>query len=177
MLISSNADTRGVDAFALSIIKMERQLRRLFTFSVFQYPCFSYSSVPELKNALAAEGRIFFKGFMKGFEAIHPKRIEELIGVDYTRLYPVLDVVTRYRNKIFHGQLTGEDLGRDDLLANVVNLKEWCRLLGQGARHYMNYEGFDDSFRKASNAALVSGFKLQMTGLNDYKQILRSLSR
>jgi hypothetical protein len=36
----SDAETRGVDAFALSLLKAERQLRRLFTYLVFQYPCF-----------------------------------------------------------------------------------------------------------------------------------------
>mgnify|MGYP001559003844 CR=1 FL=1 len=173
LLVSSDAETRGVDAFALSIIKMERQLRRLFTFSIFQYPCFSDGSIQELKDALAAE-RIYFEGFIKGFDAIHPKSIADLIGADYTRLHPVLAIVTRHRNKIFHGQLTGEDLSRRDLLGHVAALQDWCRLLGEGARCYMGYEGFDNSFRKAADAAFVSGYKLQLSRINDYKKLLKN---
>lgn len=177
LLLSSEAETLGVDAFALSIIKMERQLRRLFTFSIFQFPCFSDGSIRELKDALVVE-RIYFEGFIKGFEAIHPKSIADLIGADYGRLYPALAVVTDYRNKIFHGQLTGKDLSRDDLLRHVAALQDWCRSLGEGARRYMGYEGFDDSFRKATDAAFVSGYKLQLSSVDDYKRLLKdTLSR
>lgn len=175
--MSSNAETLGVDAFALSIIKMERQLRRLFTFSIFQYPCFSDSSIRELKDALVAE-RIYFEGFIRGFETIHPKSIADLIGADYARLHPVLAIIIRHRNKIFHGQLTGQDLSRPDLLRHVAALQDWCRLLGEGARRYMGYEGFDNSFRKAADAAFVSGYKLQLSNVDDYKRLLKNtLSR
>jgi hypothetical protein len=176
--LCSDAETLGVDAFALSMIKMERQLRRLFTFSIFQYPCFSDGSIKELKDALAAEEKIYFEGFIKGFEAIHPRAIADLIGSDYTRLRPVLDVITRHRNKIFHGQLTGQDLSRNDLLNHVAFLQDWCRLLGEGARHYMGYEGFDDSFHKVTDTAFVSGYKLTLSSVNDYKKLLKgTLSR
>ncbi len=133
LLDSKTAETRGVDVFALCIIKMERQLRRLFTFSIFQFPCFTYASVPDLKAALADE-RIYFEGFIKGFEALHPMSIADLIGSDYSRLQSLPAVVTKHRNKIFHGQITGQELSRETLLDYVSDLREWCRLLGDGAR-------------------------------------------
>ncbi|MEQ1645449.1 MAG: hypothetical protein ABL959_18510, partial [Pyrinomonadaceae bacterium] len=88
LLDSKTAATRGVDAFALCIIKMERQLRRLFTFSIFQFPCFTSASIPDLKAALARE-YIYFEDFIKGFEELHPKSIADLIGSDYSRLQPL----------------------------------------------------------------------------------------
>jgi hypothetical protein len=178
LLRDSELETRGVDAFALSIIKMERQLRRLFTFTIFQYPCFSYASVADLKSALAAQRTIYYEGFIKGFEAIHPISISDLVGSDYTRLQPVLRVITRHRNKIFHGQLTGDDLSRKDLLSDVAAIQDWCRLLGQGCRQHMGYEGFDDSFRKASDTSFVSRYKITLSSIDDYKSLLRdTLSR
>ncbi len=40
LILSSDHETREVDAFTLSIVKMERQIRRIFTFLVFQNKCF-----------------------------------------------------------------------------------------------------------------------------------------
>lgn len=177
VLLDSTAETRGVDAFALCVIKMERQLRRLFTFSVFQFPCFTYGSIKQLKAALAAEKRIYFEGFIKGFEKIHPKSIADLIGAQYTRLHPVLHVVTQYRNKIFHGQLTGQDLSRDALFSHVSDLQEWCKLLGEGACNYMGYEGFGDSFQKAQDSMFVAGYTLTFASVEDYKRLLQTLRR
>jgi hypothetical protein len=178
LLVGSPLETRGVDAFALCIIKMERQLRRLFTFSVFQYPGFTYGSVPDMKAALAAERNIYFEGFIEGFETIHPVSISHLIGEAYSRLQPVLSVVTTHRNKIFHGQLTGQELSRDDLLAYVDTIGDWCRLLGGGARRYFGYEGFDNSFQKASDKSFVSHYKITLSGMEDYKALLKdTLSR
>jgi hypothetical protein len=174
LLVSSQLETRGVDAFALCIIKMERQLRRLFTFSVFQYSCFTYSSVPDMKAALAEERGIYFAGFIKGFEAIHPVTVAYLIGADYAQLQSVLPVVTSHRNKIFHGQLTGQELSREDLLGYVASIRDWCRLLGDGARRYMGYEGFDDSFQKAGDNAFISHYKITLSSIDDYRALLKN---
>ena len=171
---SGTAETRGVDAFVLCIIKMERQLRRLFTFSIFQFPCFTYASVPDLKAALVNE-RIYFEGFIKGFESIHPKSIADLIGADYSRLQSLPAIVTKHRNKIFHGQITGQELSREMLLDYVSNLREWCKLLGEGAFNYFGYGGFDDSFHKSADSTFVSGYKLSLAGIADYEKFLRTL--
>lgn len=176
VLLGSRLETRGVDAFALCIIKMERQLRRLFTFSIFQFPCFADVSIQDLKTTLVGE-RIYFEGFIKGFEMLHPVTIADLIGSEYSRLCPSLAVVTKHRNKIFHGQTTGHELSRDALLGYVSDLQQWCRLLGEGARNYLGYEGFDDSFRKAADPKFVSSYKRSLTSIADYKVFLLELHR
>jgi hypothetical protein len=171
---SKTAETRGVDAFALCIIKTERQIRRLLTFSIFQFPCFTYASIHDLKTALANE-RIYYEGFIKGFEALHPKSIADLIGPEYARLQPLLPVIKKHRNKIFHGQITGQELSREALLDYVDDLREWCRLLGEGTHSYLGYEGFDDSFRKSPDATFVSHYKLSLASVADYKNLLKTL--
>jgi hypothetical protein len=51
-VIGCSAETSGVDAFALSVIKAERQIRKLFTHLVFQSPGFGPADVPRLRKAL-----------------------------------------------------------------------------------------------------------------------------
>ena len=41
LIVASSAETRGVDAFALSVIEAERQIRRLVTHLVYQFPSFA----------------------------------------------------------------------------------------------------------------------------------------
>lgn len=44
-VLDSNVGPAGVYAFALSLLKVERQARRPVTYLIFQYPCFVDSSV------------------------------------------------------------------------------------------------------------------------------------
>lgn len=46
IIVDSQARTRGVDAFTLSIVKMERQIRRPITYLVFQCEAFGRGDVP-----------------------------------------------------------------------------------------------------------------------------------
>ena len=52
LIVGSTCETRGVDAFTLSLIKAERQMRKLVTYLVYQFPCFSESDIPGLRDAL-----------------------------------------------------------------------------------------------------------------------------
>jgi hypothetical protein len=53
LIVGSTAETRGVDAFALSLIKAERQIRRLMTHLVYQFPCFRSTDIEDLRGVLA----------------------------------------------------------------------------------------------------------------------------
>jgi hypothetical protein len=54
LIIRSNAETRGVDAFALALLKAERQIRRLFIHLVYQFPCFGGERIGRLRDTLWA---------------------------------------------------------------------------------------------------------------------------
>jgi hypothetical protein len=69
LIMQSSAKTRGVDAFALALIKAERQIRKLFTHLIYQFPCFGASNVRTLRETLAANRRVYFAGFVNGFDA------------------------------------------------------------------------------------------------------------
>lgn len=45
LILKTEIETRGVDAFILSFIKCEKQARRIFTFLVFQNPVYEITDV------------------------------------------------------------------------------------------------------------------------------------
>lgn len=124
LLVSSSADTRAVDAFALSLIKAERQLRRLFTYLVYQFPCFNAADISQLKEALGRE-RVYFEGIERGINTLCSCTVQDLVGPDYARLRQRLNDAIDYRNKIFHGQLTADRLSREDLFVLVSDIRTW----------------------------------------------------
>ena len=106
LILGSQAETRGVDAFALSLIKAERQVRKLVTHLVYQFPAFGPGDVTALREALGASRRVYFSGLLTGFDALYTRPVQALWGAEYARLKPRLDEANDHRNKIFHGQLT-----------------------------------------------------------------------
>jgi hypothetical protein len=174
-VIGSKADTSGVDAFALSLIKSERQARKLFTHLVYQFPAFTKVDVPTLRATLEANNRVYFAGLLTGFDALYPKSIETLVGPDYRRLKGRLAEASRHRNKIFHGQLTVQSLSRSELLSLVEDIRKWCEQLARGAFAELMYDGFGrNSFKKSSVSDLWRRLKVEFKKVEDYKQFIRN---
>ncbi len=174
LLLASHAETRGMDAFALSLIKAERQARRLVTYLVYQYPWCDRQRVPDLRKALEDSKKVYFEGILAGWDALYPRSVEQVIGRDYARLKPRLQEATGYRNKIFHGQLTSKGLSRQSLLALVRDIRAWCEAFGRGAEAEVGYDGCGrNSFRKARDAADVCGrYKVQLADVAAYRQFI-----
>ena len=89
LLEKSSAETRGVDAFALSLIKAERQIRKLFTYLVFQFPAFSLADVVGFRDVLGQNKKVYFDGFIKGIDALYSKSVKDLVGGDYDGLLTI----------------------------------------------------------------------------------------
>lgn len=174
LVLGSKAHTLGVDAFALSVIKAERQARRLLTYLVYQHSWCTLQLIPELKSALESSTKVDFAGVLKGWDALYPCSVEQLVGGQYARLKARLDEAKRYGNKIFHGQLTSKGLSRSQLLALVEDIRAWCQAFGSGAQTAVGYDGCGrDSFRKARNAAaLCATYKERLAGLDDYRSFI-----
>ncbi len=174
LILASRAETRGVDAFALSLIKAERQARRLVTHLIYQFPAFGRDDVNELRDVLGRHRRVYFGGFLAGFDALSPRSIQDLVGADYGRLRDRLDEAIIYRNKIFHGQLTERRLGREDLVGLVMDIRLWCTCLARGAAQEFGYDGFErDSFQKSFQAGLWQRYKLQLNSSADYDDFIK----
>jgi len=175
LLLNSGARTSGVDAFALSLIKAERQMRKLVTHLVYQFPCFGPSDVPNLRKTLYDNRRVYFDGFENGFDALCPRSVSNLIGAEYQRLKLRVAEAIDCRNKLFHGQLTARNLSHEDLLAYVGDIRDWCRGLADGAEAEIHYDGFGwNSFQKSSIPDLAKSFKIQLASLTDYEAFMRT---
>jgi hypothetical protein len=174
-ILASEAPTRGVDAFALSLIKAERQVRKLFTHLVYQSPAFGVADVPALRGALVASRQVYFGGFLHGLDALYPRPIEGLVGPDYPRLMARLDEAIDHRNKIFHGQLTSRSLGRTDLISLADDIRVWCTTLGNSSSAEVGYDGFGrNSFQKSAIPDLWMRYRVQLGSIADYEAFIRA---
>jgi len=173
-LLASEAETRGVDAFALALIKAERQMRKLFTYLVFQSPAFSAGDVKALRDTLA-DRVVYFRDFISAWDKLYARSLKEIIGPDYDRLRTVLDEAIDYRNKIFHGQLTTKHLSRRDLITYAAQIRCWCRTLAAGSQLEIGYDGFGrNSFRKSASL-LTDRLVAKMTSIRDYDNFLMEM--
>lgn len=172
-VLDSGAATLAVDAFALSLIKHERQLRRLLTYSVFQFPVFSSKDIEPLRRTLSANNHIFAEGFIRGLDALWPRSVATLVGARHAELSQSLARAVGARNKIFHGQVTELGLDRKTLLSLVADLREWCTLLAKAAEGAYGYDGFGrDSYRKSPDADLHKRFLIQIRSVAEYAGFL-----
>lgn len=186
--------TKGVDAFSLSLLKMERQMRRLFTYLVFQSDAFQPCHVKLLRNSLAENRRLYFDHFLNGVDELlkgSGLSVESLVGDEFSTLRKDIDEMRGYRNKIFHGQLTDKFLEGCELLDLVKKLKKWCVCLCRGADDKLGYDGFGyignmrkSSFSKAENGKLPETVKRTINekfggedAINKYKIFLNELAR
>lgn len=174
LILNSCAETRGVDAFALALIKVERQIRKIFTHLVFQSPSFSSADVDSLRSTLNGFKHIYFEGLERGLNALYPVSVEELVGLSHAVLRARITEAQRYRNKIFHGQLTGPGLTRDDLVELTNSLRSWCKALAKGAQTEFSYDGFArNSFRKSEIPDIASRLSEQFTNVGDYEAFIK----
>ena len=174
LIISSPSETRAVDAFALSLIKTERQVRKLVTHLIYQFACFGPSDVVSLRETLGRNRRVYFEGFERGFDALYLKTVRALVGPEYDRLRPRIIEAIEHRNKIFHGQLTSNSLSREDLLKYVTDIRTWCETLASNASTDFQYDGFGrNSFRKSAIPKLYERFKVQLVDTADYERFIQ----
>ncbi len=173
LLIESDASTRAVDAFTISYIKAERQMRKLFTYLVYQSSGFSKKDIKHIKKVINEDGRLYFQHFIKGFDLMSPKSLSELIGEDYNKYLKDFERYKSYRHKIFHGQLTNSSLTRSDLEKVVQSVKFWCKLIAKNAEKEIGYDGFKrNSFRKSK---LKFNLKDQIEDISDLKKLLKQI--
>jgi len=172
LVANAGVATGGVDAFALSVIKAERQIRRLFTHIVFQCPAFTPEDIPELRMALWERRRCYFEGFVRGIDGILPMSLDQLIGASYRPLRLGIDNAIEVRNKVFHGQLTDQSLCEAGLLAHVGNVREWCQAIANAGIQAVGYDGFQrNSFRKGG-PEVAQTFKRTLPNVAEYRRFL-----
>ncbi len=150
----SEAETRRVDALVLSWVKYEKQLRRLFSFFIFQHPNITADKLDEVITAFADNRNLYPETFISGIKALGVTPIDTLLGPAYTTLWPEIERIKKYRNKIMHGQLTGEGITSAQLERDVILLITWISAVAKAADAEFGYDGLR---RKTYIAAKSSG--------------------
>jgi len=89
LLLSSGAETRAVDAFSISCVKFEKQLRRLnanliFQHSVFDGKCSRHKD--EIRQAILEKRTANHNRFIGGIRKLSGLTAKELIGEQYRPL-------------------------------------------------------------------------------------------
>jgi len=150
IILKTECETRGVDAFILAFIKSEKQIRRIFTFLVFQSENYSSKDKEQLKKILFNNKNIYFNDFIEGIDVLLPNSLAEIYGNEYNADLNEIVKIKGERNKIFHGQLTLDGLNRDDLICRVKTIEKWCKTLGENLNNEIGYDGFRPSFEKVN---------------------------
>lgn len=175
LLLDSDIETRGVDAFAISVIKAERQIRKIFTHLIYQSPSFQASDISKLINLLANNKKVYFEGFIKGFNEIFPKSLQDLYGATYDNDLKELRDAIKIRNKIFHGPLTGKNLSRTELENQIGNVRNWCKTLANALKKNFGFDGFmRDSFQKSKVKDNFSALKVNISTLDEYADFMKN---
>ncbi|WP_396178899.1 hypothetical protein [Flavobacterium sp.] len=149
-LLNSNNESRAIDSFSLSLLKIEKQIRKIFTHLIYQYECFEPSDKIKIINILSANNNIYFRHLISGINLIYIKEIKDIYGFGYEVDYNSISNLKSFRNKIFHGQLTGQELNRTDLTEFVTIMKRWSKQIAESFHDEINYDGFERNSLKKS---------------------------
>lgn len=173
-LLTSTSRSKGVDAFALSLLKAERHARRMFTYLIFQNPSFDDEHISQLRTALVEHETFAFASALAGIDLISPYTLTHLCGDHHATLLSLLPKIKKRRNKIFHGQLTHESLSTQELTDMATALMDWSISLAKNCSNKLGYDGFESSsFVKHSDAKFANSLKRQLTSIVDYTAFIK----
>lgn len=142
LLLANRSKTNTTDAFILSYVKFEKQMRRL-VFLLLRRRGVSSKLVREF---LAKHDKLGYQKFRNYFDRLHSrpflKVLDDLAGNMKGRaLWNVIDHYSGDRNKIFHCLLTENGLEKPDLRQRINTLQDWCELVGQAMQKEIGYDG------------------------------------
>jgi hypothetical protein len=148
----STGETRRVDALVLSWVKYEKQLRRLFCFLVFQHPKITGDTIDAIIAVLAENRQLYPGTFIAGIEALGVTSVPKLLGSSYAALSREMTRIKKYRNKLMHGQITGQIIKSPQLERDVLWVVEWVSCLAAAAENRFGYDGLKRNTYRAAKA-------------------------
>lgn len=153
LILKSGAPTKTVDAFCLTWIKFERQLRKLTAHLLYQATVFPESdeaAKAALRAALLARSNLKHDHFLGGIYRLTGLTMRQVLGEGYRDMRRDLNQAYEFRNKIIHGQQTGQNLDAAQLAHVQQRLRAWCVSLATEANRRFGYDGFArNSLRKS----------------------------
>lgn len=155
-LWQSTGRTRRVDALVISWVKYEKQLRRLFSFFVFQHEKITEATLDGVVSAFVSNNNLYPETFIRAIEALGITPVPKLLGKDHASLWAEITRIKKYRNKIMHGQLTGQSISSIQLERDVIHIINWMSALAESADAAYGYEGLRrGAYRIAKSTAKI----------------------
>jgi hypothetical protein len=174
----SAGKTRRVDALMLSWVKHEKQLRRLFCFLVFQHPEIGADNIDQVITILAENRRLYPETFIAGIEALGVTSVPDLLGSHYAKLWNEIARIKAYRNKLMHGQITGQGITSPQLERDVLWIIEWVACLATAAERTFGYDGLKrNTYRVARSTSKIPVDKYPFSTAAELKTWLSKLTK
>ncbi|MER9022148.1 hypothetical protein NKI01_06180 [Mesorhizobium sp. M0815] len=174
-ILRSGHRTRGVDAFTLTYLRAERQIRKIFTHLIFQSEAFEHANSQQLRQTIHDAPNLSYKKLTDGIERLADITVADMVGAEYDRLSKVLRKAKRYRDKLFHGQLPDQYVSTEEFIEIERDIRAWCGLLGAGALKVIGYDGILDSHRKLERPEIVKRVTGLVPNLGAYTEFLKKL--
>ena len=102
---------------------------------------------------MAQRNDLYPDTFVRGIEALGVKPVPVLVGPMYAQLKTEVARIKKYRNKLMHGQATGQAIQSRQLGEDVKWLIEWVNALAVGADTEFGYDGLRRNTFKAAKAS------------------------
>jgi hypothetical protein len=146
LLLGSKSETRGVDAYCLAIIKVERQARRLAT--VFVRACIDpIDNVKRHQIDESLSNRLYFKHLVALFNSLSTTNMQALAGrTSWSADRAMLEDAHDHRNRLFHGCRTGAKLNQGQLYEKVEALCGFVQRVGTSAHALVGFDGCYDTW-------------------------------
>lgn len=173
----STGRTRRVDSLLLSWVKYEKQLRRLFCFLVYQHPKTTANTIDSVIGLLAQNNKLYPETFIKGIAALGVQTVPNLVGPKHRQLATEVARIKKYRNKLMHGQATGQFIQSAQLERDVKHLIAWIEALASGADAAFGYDGLRrNTFREAKASSKIVIAKFPFTTNAEFAAWLKGIS-
>jgi hypothetical protein len=176
-VIRSDGSSKRVDALLLTWVKYEKQLRRLFCFLVFQHASVDKENLEDMVEAISGNNRLYPETFQKGINQLNNGNVADLVGDRYSKLSAELTRIRAYRNKLMHGQITGQRISSRTLERDVHILVDWIAALAAGASQRFGYDGISrNTYRAAKESSKIAISSYPFTNSDEFKIWLTTLT-
>jgi hypothetical protein len=173
----STAKTKRVDALMLSWVKYEKQLRRLFCFLVFQHPNIGAQEIDDVVAAVVDNHNLYPETFIRGIAALGVKPVPALLDARYRDLWGQISRIKKYRNKLMHGQITGQNINSPQLERDILCIVDWVASLAAAADATFGYDGLKrNTYRVAKSASKIAVDNYPFGTLSEFKKWLSTIA-
>ena len=122
-------------------------------FFVFQHSKISADQIDAVIAVLAENSNLYRETFIAGIEALGITSVPSLLDSRHAELWHQTTRIKKYRNKLMHGQITGQNIKSPQLERDVLWIVEWVGCLAAAAESAFGYDGIKRNTYSVARAA------------------------